>query len=68
MSKKLKIRLLPNGEVQMETFGVKGKKCLDYIPLLEKIADVRVQKQEFTSEYHQANTEIEQEENVSTQN
>ena len=31
MSKKLKIKLLPNGEIQMETVGVKGKKCLDYI-------------------------------------
>ena len=27
--KKLKIKLLPNGEIQMETHGVKGKKCLD---------------------------------------
>jgi len=25
MSKKLKIKLLPNGEIQMETVGVKGK-------------------------------------------
>ena len=31
MSKKMKIKLLPNGEIQMETLGVKGKKCLDYI-------------------------------------
>ena len=28
MSKKMKIKLLPNGEIQMETIGVKGKKCL----------------------------------------
>ena len=33
--KKLKIKLLPNGEIQMETQGVKGKKCLDYIDILK---------------------------------
>ena len=39
MSKKqLKIKLLPNGQIQMETVGIKGKKCLDYIPFLEEIA------------------------------
>ena len=34
MTKKMKIKLLPNGEIQMETQGVKGKKCLDYIEIL----------------------------------
>ena len=33
--KKLKIKLLPNGEIQMETQGVKGKKCLDYIGIMK---------------------------------
>ena len=42
MSKKLKIKLLPNGEIQMETVGVKGKKCLDYIEVLKKLVDVKV--------------------------
>ena len=32
--KQLKIILLPNGEVKMETIGIKGKKCLDYIPFM----------------------------------
>ena len=39
--KKLKIKLLPNGEIQMETQGVKGKKCLDYINVLKKLVDVK---------------------------
>ncbi len=51
--KQLKIKLLPNGEVQMQTVGVKGKKCLDYLEMLKLLADVRIEKQEFTSEYYE---------------
>ena len=53
MSKKMIIKLSPNGEIQMTTQGVKGKKCLDYVKLLEKVADVKITKQELTSEYYE---------------
>lgn len=53
-NKKLKIKLLPNGEIQMQTEGVKGKKCLDYIEILETLTDSKVQSQEFTAEYYEA--------------
>lgn len=68
MSKKqLKIKLLPNGEVQMETIGIKGKKCLDYISVLEKLADVKVTKQEYTNEYYEQEEELTNYENVEIQ-
>lgn len=51
--RQLKIKLLPNGEIQMETVGIKGKKCLDYVKFLEKLADAKVQKQEYTHEYYE---------------
>lgn len=51
--KQLKIKLLPNGKIEMETKGVKGKKCLDYVKLLRLIADVKVEHQELTSEYYE---------------
>ena len=51
--KQLKIKLLPNGEIEMETVGIKGKKCLDYVKLLEQLADAKVQKQELTKEYYE---------------
>ena len=60
--KQLKIKLLPNGEIKMETIGVKGKKCLDYIQMLKLLADVKITKQEFTNEYY------EEEETVVNQN
>ncbi len=51
--KQLKIKLLPNGEIQMETIGIKGKKCLDYVKFIEQLTDAKVQKQEFTKEYYE---------------
>lgn len=63
MSKKqLKIKLLPNGEIQMETVGIKGKKCLEYIPFMEKIADIKIIKKEFTEEYYQQEEILDNEE------
>ena len=56
--KQLKIKLLPNGEIQMQTIGVKGKKCLDYIEMLKFLADAKIEKQEFTSEYYEQEEEI----------
>lgn len=51
--KKLKIKLLPNGEIQMETIGVKGKKCLDYIEVLKKLVDVKISDTKLSQEYYE---------------
>lgn len=64
MSKKMKIKLLPNGEIQMETVGVKGKKCLDYIEVLKKLADVKIADTKLTHEYYETETEITQDNNI----
>ena len=56
--KKLKIKLLPNGEIQMETQGVKGKKCLDYIEVLKKLVDVKITDTQLSQEYYETETEI----------
>ena len=63
--KQLKIRLLPTGEIQMRTEGVKGKKCLDYVEMLKILADVRIEKQKFTDEYYEQEiTEFNRNENI----
>lgn len=59
MAKKLKIKLLPNGEVVVKTEGVKGKKCLDYFTFMEKVVDGRISKQELSSEYYESENENE---------
>ena len=54
--RQMKIKLLPNGEIQMETIGIKGAKCLDYVELLQKLADVKIIKQDLTNEYYEQET------------
>ena len=51
--KQLKIKLLPNGEIQMETIGIKGKKCLDYVEMLKLLADAKITEQQLTNEYYE---------------
>lgn len=63
MAKKMKIKLLPNGEIQMETIGIKGKKCLDYVEILKKLVDVRIEKTQLTQEYYETETEVQNTEN-----
>ena len=53
MTKKMKIKLLPNGEIQMETQGVKGKKCLEYIEVFKKLSGARVLSTELSQEYYE---------------
>ena len=57
MKKQIKITLLPNGEIQMKTHGIKGKKCLKYVELLKMLADAEVTKQEYTKEYYETEEE-----------
>ena len=64
MSKKLKIKLLPNGEIQMETVGIKGKKCLDYIEVLKKLVDAKITKTQLSQEYYETESEIVDTENA----
>ncbi len=58
MSKKLKIKLLPNGEIQMETVGIKGKKCLDYIKVLKSLVDANVSETQLSQEYYETDSEV----------
>lgn len=58
MSKKIKIRLLPNGEIQMETLGIKGKKCLEYVKILQKLIDARIVDTKLTDEYYETESEV----------
>ncbi len=51
---KMKIRLFPDGTIQMETEGIKGKKCTDYAKVLERLADAKIYTLEKTDEYYQS--------------
>ena len=58
MSKKIQIKLSPNGEIEMKTLGIKGKKCLDYIEILKKLVNVNVTNTELSQEYYETENEI----------
>lgn len=55
--KQLKIRIYPNGQIEAETKGIKGKACLSYISQIENMANAIVQDSEFTSEYYEQEVE-----------
>lgn len=50
---KMKIRLFPDGTIQMETEGIKGKRCMDYAKVLAKLADAKISSIDKTDEYYQ---------------
>lgn len=60
VSKRIRISILPDGRVQAEVQGVKGKACTDYIGILEALLDAEAVDSAYTPEYKL-------EEDVSTQ-
>lgn len=63
MAERFVIRIAPDGGVNVKTEGVKGKKCLDYISVLEQILEAKAVDSEFTKEYYETASQ----ENVITQ-
>lgn len=53
MTKQIKIRVYPDGRIESETIGIKGKSCLGYIKDIENLTGAKVVHSEFTEEYHQ---------------
>lgn len=49
--KQIQIRIKPNGEISAETIGIKGKKCLKYLPEIEKLTNAVIVDSDFTNEY-----------------
>lgn len=58
MAKKMQIKLMPSGEIKMETHGVKGKKCDDYIELFKKLVDANIVEIQHTKEFYESETVI----------
>ena len=62
MKKQLQIRIYPNGKIDAETLGIKGKTCTDYMNVLEELLQARIVDSTYTEEYYQTeiheNTEI----------
>lgn len=57
--KQVQIKIYPNGEIQAETLGIKSKKCMQYIPVIEKLTNAVVTDSDFTPEYLETEVETE---------
>lgn len=67
MDKKINIRIFPDGTVQAEVEGVKGKKCTDYIKIIEELLESETIDSDYTSEYYETellNLETESKEEI----
>ena len=53
MTKQIKIRVYPDGRIESETVGIKGKSCLNYIKEVEQLTGAKTVYSEFTGEYPQ---------------
>ncbi|WP_042462779.1 DUF2997 domain-containing protein [Neobacillus dielmonensis] len=53
MAKQLRIQIFQDGQIQAEVLGIKGKKCTDYISLLEELLEAETVDSEYTPEYYE---------------
>lgn len=53
MIKRVKIQVFPDGRIQAEVQGVKGKKCTDYIHILEELLQAKTVDSNYTAEYYE---------------
>ena len=51
MKKSIKLEIFSDGTIQAETQGIKGKKCTDYIKILEEILEAKTTDSDYTPEY-----------------
>lgn len=58
MSKKLIITIKKDGTIEAQTSGIKGKKCEDYIKLVEELTNSKAVNIEYTPEYHEQEEEV----------
>ena len=60
MNKQIQIKICPDGKVEAKTLGMPGKKCTDYIPVLEKLLEAKTESSEYTHEYYLPETAAEE--------
>jgi len=49
----IQIRIFPDGKVQGDVHGIKGKKCTDYIGIIEELTESRTFSSEYTEEFYE---------------
>ena len=53
MSRRIQLRVYPDGRIEAVVQGVKGKKCTDYIAVLEELLQAETVESAYTPEYYE---------------
>lgn len=64
MSKKVIIKICKDGTIEAETKGIKGKKCEDYIKIIEELTDSKMVEKEYTKEYYEEEVNVQSQETL----
>ena len=57
ITKRINIRIFPDGKIQADIQGIKGKKCTDYLEVIQEILQARIEDSDYTKEYYEKETE-----------
>lgn len=52
-NKRIRVRILQDGQVEAQTQGIKGRSCTDYIAILEDLLRAEAIDSEYTAEYYE---------------
>ena len=66
MAEELEIEISPMGQVTVRTIGIKGAKCIDAAELVAQIVG-REESRQLTSEYYEANQQVDLRQNIRNQ-
>ena len=58
MSRRIAVTINKDGSIKAETLGIKGKTCLDYVPVLEELLDAETLQSAFTADYQASDEEV----------
>lgn len=53
MTKKIKVQIFPDGTIQTEIQGIKGKRCTEYISILEELLEAEAVDSNYTPEFYE---------------
>ncbi|MCM3269886.1 DUF2997 domain-containing protein [Paenibacillus elgii] len=52
-SKRIRVRIFPDGQIKADVIGVKGKACTDYMDVLAELLDAEIIDSDYTAEYYE---------------
>jgi hypothetical protein len=67
MRRRILVQIYPDGRIQVETQGIKGKACTDYIRVLEELLKAETYISSYTPEYYEeqnVNLDLQQHQSV----